>query len=504
MSRQSEGLHRFRTGNDAKNLAQVQLEAARVLAQQGQPEQARRLLRAAVHDDPECTEAWLELASLATDPVEIKMHLLRVVSLEPGNARARSELARLERSLPRGPRAPRRGRSRWRFLGPALAILLAFLALAAALVWGPVDSSLARLLPTATPAPTPTPTRTPGEIAAQFYPQLDAALAAEKWDRALEIVAIIQGVDPVNEEVRTRARDTHMQVGRWLVAAGQAAEALDHFESALVLFPTDAEALSWREVTRSYLDGTAALATGDWAGAAATLAEAHDRMPDFPGLGAVAAEAYRKLGTAAAGSEDWTGAIDALSEASRRAPRDRQVIDLLADAYRERGIALHEQGDLEGARTDLEAALALRPDDAEAREHLDRVMYVLFPPKRIEINISTQRFYAWEGDTLVYEFLTSTGLPGQDTAAGHYQVLDKIPMAHSDVWQLDMPYWLGIYYVGNIENGIHALPIRPDGTVMWGGLLGQKASYGCVILSTEAAMIIYDWADVGTPVDIHY
>ncbi len=145
-----------------------------------------------------------------------------------------------------------------------------------------------------------------------------------------------------------------------------------------------------------------------------------------------------------------------------------------------------------------------KPDDAEARQHLDRVMYVLFPPKRIEVNVSTQRFYAWEGDTLVYEFLTSTGLPGQDTATGHFKVLDKIPMAHSSVWRLDMPYWLGIYYVGNIENGIHALPIRPDGTVMWGGLLGQKASYGCIILSTEAARIIYNWAEVGTAVDIHY
>jgi len=72
------------------------------------------------------------------------------------------------------------------------------------------------------------------------------------------------------------------------------------------------------------------------------------------------------------------------------------------------------------------------------------------------------------------------------------------------VYNLQMPYWLGIYYVGPIENGIHALPIRPDGTVMWGGLLGQRASYGCVILSTEAARLIYDWAEIGTEVHIHY
>jgi tetratricopeptide (TPR) repeat protein len=504
MSRQDEGLQRFRTGNDATNLAQVQLEGARVLVRQGDLEQAHRLLRAAVQSDPACADAWLQLAWLAHDPVERKMLLQRVVSLEPGNRRAQAELSRLDRSLAGDlPPAPRvKARRPWWVL--ALLAVAALALLAAALVWGPVDSSLARLLPLAAPAPTATPTRTPAEVAAQFYPQLDAALAAGRWARALEIVSIVQSLDPTGEEVRTRARDTHLQVGQALVSSIQAAEALPHFEQVLILFPGDAEALSWRDVTRSYLAGTEALAAGDWATAAETLAQAHDQMPGYAGLRAAVTEAYRKLGTAAAGAEDWTGAIDALSEAQRRSPDDDQVIDLLAAAYRGRGISRQEQGDLQNARSDLETALALRPDDAEARQHYDRVMYLLFPPKRIEVDISAQRFYAWEGDTLLYEFRTSTGLPGRDTATGHFKVLDKIPMAYSSVWRLDMPYWLGIYYVGNIENGIHALPIRPDGTVMWGGLLGQKASYGCIILSTEAAQIIYNWAEVGTEVDIHY
>jgi tetratricopeptide (TPR) repeat protein len=503
MSRQSRGLHRFRTGDDAEKLGQVQLEAARVLVRQGDLDQARRLLRMAVQADPDFVDAWLQLASLARDPVERKMLLQRVLSLEPGNARVRAELARLGRVLSGAPPPARRTGPR-RLWSLAVLALLGLALLAAALVWGPVDSSLARLLPTAGPTPTVTPTRTPGEIAAQFFPQLDAALAAGNWVRTMEIVSIIQSLDPAGEKVRTRARDAHQQVGQALASSGHAALALPHFEQALAIFPGDALALSWRDVTRSYLAGTEALAAGDWSAAAQILAEAHDKMPEYGGLRAAVTEAYRKVGTAAAGAEDWTAAITAFSEARRRSPDDDQVIDLLAGAYRQRGIARKEQADLQNARLDLEEALALRPDDADAQQHYDRVMYLLFPPKRIEVNISTQRFYAWEGDTLIYEFLTSTGLPGRDTAAGRYKVLDKIPMAHSSIWSLDMPYWLGIYYVGNIENGIHALPIRPDGTVMWGGLLGQKASYGCIILSTEAARIIYDWAEVGTEVVVHY
>jgi lipoprotein-anchoring transpeptidase ErfK/SrfK len=39
---------------------------------------------------------------------------------------------------------------------------------------------------------------------------------------------------------------------------------------------------------------------------------------------------------------------------------------------------------------------------------------------------------------------------------------------------------------------------------MWGGLLGQRASYGCVILSNSAAKKLYNWVDIGNPVHIHY
>jgi tetratricopeptide (TPR) repeat protein len=215
-------------------------------------------------------------------------------------------------------------------------------------------------------------------------------------------------------------------------------------------------------------------------------------------------QAYRRKGQALIDDKKWAEAIEFLGQARAQLPDDVDITGLLTEAYRGRGIIRYDKGQLKKARADLEAALELLPDDSEAQAALDKVMYELFPPKLIEIDISEQRFYAWQGDRLVYKFRTSTGLRGRDTATGRFRVLDKMPMAYSSIWRLKMPYWLGIYYVGNIENGIHALPIRPDGSVMWGGLLGQRASYGCVILSTQAARTIYNWADIGTPVHIHY
>lgn len=122
--------------------------------------------------------------------------------------------------------------------------------------------------------------------------------------------------------------------------------------------------------------------------------------------------------------------------------------------------------------------------------------------KRIVIDLSDQRMVTYQGDAQVHAFVVSTGMPGANTAPGTYQVLDKYPNAYASTWNLQMPYWLGIYWAGSLENGIHALPILPNGQRLWEGYLGTPVSYGCVILSTEDARALYHWAEVGTPVVI--
>ena len=122
--------------------------------------------------------------------------------------------------------------------------------------------------------------------------------------------------------------------------------------------------------------------------------------------------------------------------------------------------------------------------------------------KKVVVSISRQHLWAYSGDQVELSFVASTGLSSSPTAPGSYRVLDKIPNAYASTWNLQMPYWLGIYYVGRIENGIHALPILANGQTLWAGLLGRPASFGCVILDTASAKQLYDWVDVGTPVII--
>ena len=123
--------------------------------------------------------------------------------------------------------------------------------------------------------------------------------------------------------------------------------------------------------------------------------------------------------------------------------------------------------------------------------------------KYILVDISEQHMYVYEGDVLIYSFVASTGI-NNGTRTGVFAVQSKVPNAYGSTWDIWMPHWLGIYWSGGLENGIHALPILPNGATLWAGFLGRPVSYGCVVLGTYEAQLLYDWAEMGTPVEIQW
>jgi lipoprotein-anchoring transpeptidase ErfK/SrfK len=123
--------------------------------------------------------------------------------------------------------------------------------------------------------------------------------------------------------------------------------------------------------------------------------------------------------------------------------------------------------------------------------------------KYILVDISEQHMYVYDQDALVFSFIASTGI-GNATRIGNFSVQSKIPNAYGSTWNIWMPSWLGIYWSHGLENGIHALPILPGGGILWEGFLGRPVSYGCVVLGTYEAQLLYDWAEIGTPVEIQW
>lgn len=111
--------------------------------------------------------------------------------------------------------------------------------------------------------------------------------------------------------------------------------------------------------------------------------------------------------------------------------------------------------------------------------------------RRIIVDISDQRVYAYNGATLV----KSIPVNARGTRGGNFRIRNKIPVAKSYVLGWKLPYWMGIYMSGGLENGFHGTAITARG--------GRASnSLGCIVMSTANAQWLYSWASVGTPVTV--
>jgi len=122
--------------------------------------------------------------------------------------------------------------------------------------------------------------------------------------------------------------------------------------------------------------------------------------------------------------------------------------------------------------------------------------------KKFVVDISEQRCWRYEGDKLLNTWRCSTGR-NNSTKVGRFRVQSKLRKAYGSTWNIWMPWWLGIYWSGPVENGIHGLPWdAKTGRRTWAGLVGTPITYGCVMLNDKAAETLWKWADIGTQVII--
>lgn len=121
------------------------------------------------------------------------------------------------------------------------------------------------------------------------------------------------------------------------------------------------------------------------------------------------------------------------------------------------------------------------------------------------VSVSRQRCYLFQGGALTDTWACSTGRTGYGTRVGSFRVQTKLSRAYGSRWNFWMPYWLGIYYSGGSENGIHGLPIdAKTGYRDWGNKIGTPISFGCIVMQDAAAQKLYSVAYIGMPVNIRY
>ncbi len=111
--------------------------------------------------------------------------------------------------------------------------------------------------------------------------------------------------------------------------------------------------------------------------------------------------------------------------------------------------------------------------------------------RRIVVDVSSQRVYAYQGSQLVL----STPANVRGIRYGNFRVQTKLPVARAYTLGWKLPHWLGIYYAGGLENGLHGPAYTARGA-------RTMASLGCVVMPAGAAARLYRWAHYGTRVTV--
>ena len=127
--------------------------------------------------------------------------------------------------------------------------------------------------------------------------------------------------------------------------------------------------------------------------------------------------------------------------------------------------------------------------------------------KMIRIWLESQRMYLVENGVVTHTYPISTGAPQTPTPQGSFEVFKKEDLRIS---KQGVPYRMPNYisFTKSNSHGIHALPYlgaSPDRSGYWHEALehiGTPVSHGCVRLLPEDSAVLYEWAEMGVPVEI--
>jgi lipoprotein-anchoring transpeptidase ErfK/SrfK len=113
----------------------------------------------------------------------------------------------------------------------------------------------------------------------------------------------------------------------------------------------------------------------------------------------------------------------------------------------------------------------------------------------IDVDLTHQMVYAYDGNAVVNSFLVSTGTWQYPTVTGQYHIYIKLrykDMSGPGYYLPNVPYTM-FFYQGYALHGTY-----------WHSNFGTPMSHGCVNLSIPDSEWVYNFSSVGTLVNVHY
>ncbi len=118
--------------------------------------------------------------------------------------------------------------------------------------------------------------------------------------------------------------------------------------------------------------------------------------------------------------------------------------------------------------------------------------------KLITVDTSKQKLFAWDNGQMVFETPVSTGMILAPTVRGSYKIFRKVLL--KDMIGEVKPYKK--YHIKDVPNIMYFYQGNAIHGTWWHNKFGHRASHGCVNVPVPASRWLYDWAPLGTRVEI--
>jgi len=112
----------------------------------------------------------------------------------------------------------------------------------------------------------------------------------------------------------------------------------------------------------------------------------------------------------------------------------------------------------------------------------------------MDVDLTHQRLTAYQGTTLMRQFIISSGAPQTQTKVGLFRVYAKNKSNNMASQEYDVPAVPYVLFYDK-DFAMHG--------AYWHNDFGKPVSHGCINLRVEDARWLFEWASVGTLVNIH-
>ena len=123
--------------------------------------------------------------------------------------------------------------------------------------------------------------------------------------------------------------------------------------------------------------------------------------------------------------------------------------------------------------------------------------------KLITVDLASQSLTAWEGGQIKHQTKVSTGMRLTPTVKGSFRIYRKYPLQDmKGTSPYKYIYPTGKYLLKNVPNVMYYYQGYAIHGAYWHYNFGRVASHGCVNVPLASAQWLFDFASIGTRVEI--